>query len=54
MIDAAWAGLRVAVGDVDSWEYPLEGGSGSKDRKGVSGEVDGSKEAHDGWIVVQE
>lgn len=54
VIDAAWAGLRVAVGDVDSWDYPLEGGSSAKGGKGISGEVDASKETQDGWIVVQE
>lgn len=50
MIDAAWAGLRVAVGGVDSWEYPLEGG---KDGKRIVREVDAPNEAQDGWVVVQ-
>ncbi|EIM81126.1 PIG-U-domain-containing protein [Stereum hirsutum FP-91666 SS1] len=54
VIDAAWAGLRVAVGDVDLWDYPLEGGSSAKDGKGIRREVDKPKEAQDGWIVVQE
>lgn len=51
VLDAAWAGLRIAVGGPDSWEYPVEIGAGRKDKKAGKAAADGEM---DGWIVIQE